>query len=238
MTPPGFVRRGDQPEIDAQVLAPAEPGEGAVLHEAQQLRLDGRRDVGDFIEEKRAALRAFEMPGARCARAGEGVLFISEKLALQQRLRQRAAMQRDERRIPPRALRVDGARGQRLARAGRAGDEHRRIRGAGVGDFHEGPLHRGSRADEDRERLARRRGCGWRGAEELAERLLHFVQIERLHEVGGRAELFGGDGGWNPGKNVKLFLACENIANEDYRTLGSGTNEPGTNVVLGGRVQF
>lgn len=45
-------------------------------------------------------------------------------------------------------------------------------------------------------------------------------------------------GGWNPCRNLKLFAAWENIGNQDYRYLGSGTNEVGTNVVLGGQVLF
>ena len=60
-------------------------------------------------------------------------------------------------------------------------------------DFHEAALHRRSRADEQRRGLARRRGCGGRGVGELADGLLHFVQIQRLHEIGRRAELPGGD---------------------------------------------
>ncbi len=51
-------------------------------------------------------------------------------------------------------------------------------------------------------------------------------------------QVFTVRGGWNPCKNLRLFAAVENIANEDYRVLGSGINEPGTNVVLGGQVQF
>ena len=99
-----FVRRGDEPQIDAQVFATAEPGEGALLDEAQQLRLDGGRDVGDFIEEKRAAVGAFEVAGARGQRAGEGAFFVAEEFALEQLLGQRAAVERDERAVAPRAV--------------------------------------------------------------------------------------------------------------------------------------
>ena len=57
----------------------------------------------------------------------------------------------------------------------------------------------------------------------------------------------GGSGGYQvfsvrayyqPWDTVRLFAACENVSNEDYRYLGSGINEPGTNVVLGTQMRF
>ena len=86
-----LVRRGDEPQIDAQVLASADAREGALFDEAQELGLDGGRDVGDFIEEKRAAAGALEVAFARGERAGEGAFFVAEELALEQLLGQRAS---------------------------------------------------------------------------------------------------------------------------------------------------
>lgn len=37
---------------------------------------------------------------------------------------------------------------------------------------------------------------------------------------------------------VRFFAECENLTNEDYRYLGSGINEPGTNVIVGTQVRF
>ncbi len=54
----------------------------------------------------------------------------------------------------------------------------------------------------------------------------------------GGYEVYTVRGGWNPCRHLKFFAAGENIADEDYRYLGSGTNEAGTNVVLGGQVLF
>ena len=65
------------------------------------------------------------------------------------------------------------------------------------------------------------------------------ADTQRVPPGGSSAyQVFTVRGGWNPTRNLKLFAAVENIANEDYRVLGSGINEPGTNVVLGGQVQF
>jgi hemoglobin/transferrin/lactoferrin receptor protein len=65
------------------------------------------------------------------------------------------------------------------------------------------------------------------------------ADTQRIPPGGTRGyHVFTVRGGWNPCKHLKLFAACENISNEDYRTLGSGTNEPGTNFVLGGQFTF
>lgn len=66
-----------------------------------------------------------------------------------------------------------------------------------------------------------------------------IADIQRIPSGGSDAyQVFTVRAGWNPCKNLKLFAAVENIANDDYRVLGSGTNEPGTNVVLGGQLRF
>ena len=54
--------------------------------------------------------------------ARERALHVPEELGLEQRLRQRAAVQRDERPIAPQRVEVDGARDPLLARARLAGD--------------------------------------------------------------------------------------------------------------------
>ena len=58
-------------------------------------------------------------------RAGERAAHVAEQLGLEQRLRNRAAVDRDEAVGAPRAVVMDGARGQLLAGAGLAGDQHR-----------------------------------------------------------------------------------------------------------------
>jgi hemoglobin/transferrin/lactoferrin receptor protein len=44
--------------------------------------------------------------------------------------------------------------------------------------------------------------------------------------------------GWKPKDWLQLFAAVENISDEDYRYLGSGINEAGTNVVLSSKISF
>jgi hemoglobin/transferrin/lactoferrin receptor protein len=65
------------------------------------------------------------------------------------------------------------------------------------------------------------------------------ADTQRIPPDGTRGyQVFTVRGGWSPCPTVKIFAACENISDEDYRHLGSGINEPGANVVLGTQVRF
>ena len=66
-----------------------------------------------------------------------------------------------------------------------------------------------------------------------------MADTQRIPPGGTRGyQVFTVRGGWNPCANVKIFAAWENVSDEDYRHLGSGINEPGTNVVVGTQVKF
>src|SRR2546423_1853450 len=67
------------------------------LEHAQQLRLQLERQLADLVEEQRAAARALERAGAPAIGAGERALLVAEELALDQRRRQRCAVDREER---------------------------------------------------------------------------------------------------------------------------------------------
>ncbi len=45
-------------------------------------------------------------------------------------------------------------------------------------------------------------------------------------------------GGWRVNETLDLWAAIENLTNEDYRTHGSGVNEPGINFKFGFKVRF
>jgi len=45
-------------------------------------------------------------------------------------------------------------------------------------------------------------------------------------------------GGWRITPNVSLTVAVENLADEDYRIVGSGLNEPGRNIVASFSAKF
>src|SRR5690606_13766264 len=113
-----------------------------------QLGLERERQLADLVEEERAALGELEAPGARAVRAGEGAALDAEELALEQVLRDRRAIDRDERPRPPRRELVERARRELLAGAALAGEQHRGVGRGELADPHVERLHRGRAADE------------------------------------------------------------------------------------------
>ena len=61
-----LVGRRDDPHVDVQRGRAADPFEPALLERAQNLRLQADRQVADFVEEQRAAMRQLELRRA-CA---------------------------------------------------------------------------------------------------------------------------------------------------------------------------
>ena len=53
-----------------------------VFQHAQQLHLHRQRDVGEFVEEDRAAVGQGQQAGPGLRRAGEGARDVAEQLAL------------------------------------------------------------------------------------------------------------------------------------------------------------
>ena len=111
------IRRGDDTNVDGLLLPSAQTPERPLLQDAQQLHLRRRHHLGDLVEKQRAAMRQLEHAGAAIVRAGEGPFLVAEDLALEQRLRDRGAVDRDERERLPRAQLVNRLRDQLLAGA-------------------------------------------------------------------------------------------------------------------------
>ena len=91
-----------------------------ILQDAQQLDLRARRHLADLVEKQRAALGLLEQAALARFGAGECAALVAEQLAFQQIVRQRAAVDRNERKIAARAQVVERARGQLLAGPGLA----------------------------------------------------------------------------------------------------------------------
>ena len=70
---------GDRPRV-------AHAGDGAVLDDAQQLGLLGKRDVADFVQEERGAVGLLEFADVVGMGVGEGTFHMTEHLTLEQRL--------------------------------------------------------------------------------------------------------------------------------------------------------
>jgi hypothetical protein len=88
----------------------ADPAEAAVVEKAQQLGLQVRRHLADFVEKHRALVRQFHQPRfAAALRAGEGAGGIAEQFAFGEVLRQCRAVQGQERSVVSRTDGVAGA---------------------------------------------------------------------------------------------------------------------------------
>jgi hypothetical protein len=133
------VGGGDNADVGFELASPADPLEFPLLQDAQQLGLLGQRHFADFIQKERAALRDFKLAFLLGDGPGECAFLVTEQFAFEQRLGQRRAVDRDERRVCARAVLVNGARGHLLACAALAenqdGGISRRDAGDAVIDF-------------------------------------------------------------------------------------------------------
>src|SRR5262245_43868179 len=90
------------------------------------MHLDGRTCLTDLIEQERASGSRFKESLVIDGGAGEGALAMSEQRACEQGLRHRSEIHGDEQPITPRALRVNSACDEFLARSSGAFDQYRR----------------------------------------------------------------------------------------------------------------
>ena len=159
--------------------------------------------IADFVKEERALVGLLEAADAPLVRAGERAAFMAEEFAFEQVLGDGGAIDRDERGFGARAVLIDGAGHEFLARSGFAPDQDGDGLGGNAADFLAHVLHRAARADESRaafdrgvrqsHRLAHE-AAGFHGSMEQAEELPH---LKRLLQVIVGAQLGGFDGGFN-----------------------------------------
>ncbi len=125
------MRRRDHAHVDGNRLRRAHRPDLGLLKHAQELHLQRHRHVADLVEEDRPAVRGLEQSLVRLHRARERAARMAEELGLEQRLRNGAAIHRDERPLAAPARAVDGACEKLLAGAGFPVDQHARV---GIGD--------------------------------------------------------------------------------------------------------
>lgn len=121
------VRRANQREIDRIGAAAAERRDRFLLQHPQQARLQARRHVADFIEEQHAAIRLTDLADiAFGVGAGKRPRRIAEQFGLDQRFRQRRAVDRHEVAVAPATFLKQAAAEVLLAAAGFAGHAQRK----------------------------------------------------------------------------------------------------------------
>ncbi|MNN01613.1 hypothetical protein D3C81_1142380 [compost metagenome] len=125
---------GDQADIDRTRLAGADAQHLAGFQRAQQLALQGQRQVADFVQIQGAAVGRAEPAGAAAGRAVVDAGGVAEQLGLGMLRAEAGAVEGDEQ--PGATARaVDVAGQQLLAGAGLAVDQHRRMGGGEAFDL-------------------------------------------------------------------------------------------------------
>ena len=120
------VGGGDDARVHPPHRRRADAAEGPLLQERQQLRLRRQPEIADLVEEQRPAVGDLDQAQLALAGVGEGAALVAEQLALDQGLRDRGAVELDERAARPRRAVVQHARDRLLAGAALAGDQHHR----------------------------------------------------------------------------------------------------------------
>src|SRR5439155_16972038 len=99
----------DNAHVHLERLAGADALESLFLQHAEQLGLDFKRNIANFVQEEGAPIRQFESPNLVFMRARESSLDVAKQLAFQESRRQSGAMNFDESLVAPRAVGVQGA---------------------------------------------------------------------------------------------------------------------------------
>jgi hypothetical protein len=101
------VGGADQPNVDRFFLRCTDFADLFLLDCAQQFHLHGKRQVGDLVEEQRAAARGLKEPVTIGFGTGERSLPIAEELAFHQVLGNGSAVDGNERVFGPGTQSVD-----------------------------------------------------------------------------------------------------------------------------------
>ena len=137
-----LVGGGDDADIDADRLRPADRGHFARLEHAEQPCLRLHRHVADFIQEQGAALRLFELAGGPRLRTGKGPLFVAEQFGFDQFARNGRHVDRDKGTGATLTQAMDGFGHQLLARSRLAQHQDAEIIGKNAGNGAIDFLHR------------------------------------------------------------------------------------------------
>ncbi len=120
------VGRGDDANIDVDIGGASEPRDLPLFEHAQQLRLNGGRDLAYLVQKDRASRGKLELPDAPLVRARVSAFFVAEQLIFDQRVGDGRAVDGDKRRVAARAQVMYRAREELLAGAGFAEQQNGR----------------------------------------------------------------------------------------------------------------
>src|SRR5207302_3667230 len=178
------VGRGHDSGVHLDRLVRADARDFPFLEHAQQLCLCRERQIADFVQEQRPASGRLERALAGGVGARERAALVAEQLALDELVRQRRAVERNEWALGIRAEPVQLARDQLLARPTLTDHEHRTGYRRDTDDRFLEFRERGARADERRfepEAVPQQRDLG--GQPATFDRVLDFLR-DALHPLG------------------------------------------------------
>ena len=121
---------------------------GFFLNDAQQLDLHVQRQIRDFIEKQRAALRGLNEALLVADRAGKAAALMAEEFAFHEFRGNGAAIDRYEGAIAPRAGFMNEFRHQFLAGAGFPENVYRRLAARDAADHFAQVLHGGRSSEQ------------------------------------------------------------------------------------------
>src|SRR5262249_40057580 len=127
----------------------------------------------DFVQQQRTALGQFNTAPALRMRAGKGPLLMPKELTLQQVVRDGTTVDGNPGPSAPRAMMMDGARHQLLARPALPAYYHRCVRRRHPADGRENLLHRWAHPEHAGKRLLVHLPL------QRAALLLEFIDVER-----------------------------------------------------------
>src|SRR5262245_23071349 len=143
-----FMRRADQADVTRDAGRAAETFDAPLFDRSQYLGLSQWVHVTDFIQEERTSMSQLKLSLALLARAREGAFLMPETLALADCVRQRGAVDRDERGFLARATVVHFACQQLLAGSAFPVNQYRHISSGDLVGRGEELLHPGALSEK------------------------------------------------------------------------------------------
>src|SRR5207245_9929968 len=103
------IRHGGRLRVDLDELGASHAWELEVLQHVEELGLEGQGQIPEIVQVVRAPVRTLELSGFAPVRASESALLVPEELGLERTLRDRGAVDVDERTATARRGGVRGA---------------------------------------------------------------------------------------------------------------------------------
>src|SRR5581483_6334907 len=121
------IGSGDHSDIERMRMRPTDTFKLALLKNAEQLSLEGRRQLAHFIQKDGSAFRQLEAALFQGNGPRERTLFMPEQFTLEKCFAERRAIHSDERSIPAGTLLMKSPRDQFFTGSTFSGYQHRGV---------------------------------------------------------------------------------------------------------------